>query len=262
MKKLVTIFFVFICIISFAQNPVSVVDVNAGYLIGSASNGKYLDGVHTASYLKGGETYKLYNLNTSVGSAKGSKPEIMDGPCSNTIEIHIDYSPPDDNKIIGIAGNWDAFPKTFKIDTAAPQTYIDITRALIKESGVNPSNFELTQLIVTDLENDGIEEVLINASFYSSQPGFSGEPDNFAVIFLRKIINGKVETFLLNSFFITENIESAITYQYNIAAVLDIDGDGNYEIITTDEFYEGYGISVFGFKKNNIELLLSTGCGL
>lgn len=73
---------------------------------------------------------------------------------------------------------------------------------------------------------------------------------------MRKVMNGKVETFVLfGEQFSHENMY--VTTVFGIAGLWDLDRDGVLEIITHDAYYEGFGFGIYSFEDG--EFIYRTG---
>jgi hypothetical protein len=49
--------------------------------------------------------------------------------------------------------------------------------------------------------------------------------------------------------------------QYEVAAVLDLNGDGQMEVIVHGGYYEGSGSDVFRLIGNKVDNVFGCGCG-
>jgi hypothetical protein len=262
MKRLILFFAFSSQFLVYSQSNAPIVYVNGDFYLGSAYKGNYTDPESALSDVKTNQTYQLYSLNGFIATSLGEAPYSMAEPCPDVFVLKLDYNVPDSIEVVGIGGNWNAYPEKLKIESTEQQNYLDITSAILKEKGFTSPEVELDWVIRTDLENDGIDEVLICTSHFDEDLGTSAVKGDYSMVFLRKIIDGKVENIMIEGDFHPENNESGLDVQYNIVGILDVDNDGNYEIIISEKYYEGYSFSVYGLKGNKVELLLSIGCGV
>jgi hypothetical protein len=244
-----------------AQQRTAIIDVCDGYLAGFYYNGNYHNTDSAKLLLKGGELYNLYGLKGFIDTARGNAPENRDAACPATMNISVNYKSEAGAEVIGITGTWDAYPKSLKFCSRYLQTYIDITSGLLHDFGLKDPYVELTSVIQTDLDGDGIDESIISATHYEKGFGSDATADDYSVVFVRKLIGGKMENIVINGDFYPHSEEFGAPLKFTLACVLDIDGDGTYEIITREEYYEGTAVSVYKINGNKAERVLKMGCG-
>jgi hypothetical protein len=247
---------------SFAQHPIPFIDATHGLLLGASNKGELIKADDANPFIKGGEIYKLYDLNGYIKSVIGEKTESLGPPCDETLFINTSYKPNDQELFVtGIACNWNPFPKTLKITSTNQKVYQDIIANILIENGLKNPIVELTDVIRTDIENDGIEEVLICATHYKDGLTPDGISGDYSLVYLRKIINGKPENIQIESNVYAKTINSAVPSRFKIANILDLNNDGIMEIIIYSEYYEGYSFSVYQIIDNKPAQVLSAGCG-
>ncbi len=245
-----------------AQHPTAIIDVNNGLLLGGAKKGNLMNADEVSPFLKGGENYKLYSLIGFIQTTTGEKPETYGPPCESTFFVNLEYKPlKSDLYVTGIVCNWDPFPKTLKILSTKQKVYEDITSNILNQYDIINTVIELTNVIRTDLENDGVEEVLISATHYKDGLTPDGKAGDYSMIYLRKIINGKVENIVIESNTYSNDINSVVPSRFKIANILDLNNDGIMEIIIFSEYYEGYNYSIYQIIDNKPIQVLSAGCG-
>ncbi len=248
-----------------SQNYVSIMDVGTSMLIGGYSNGEWIYGDQFQRKVKGGEQYKLYSLNGYLGTISGSVPETFGDPCNDTYSINHSYKMKNVNEneyITGIACSWDAYPKKLVSLSTTQATYTDITSNLLKANGILHPKVEINSVIKTDIEDDGVDEVFICATYFknSIMPGEITAGD-YSFVYLRKIINGKVENIIIEGNFFPEVLDTQIAYRLKLCNILDLNNDGKLEFIIFGEYYEGYGFNVYKLQENKPVLILAASCG-
>lgn len=125
------------------------------------------------------------------------------------------------------------------------------------------------------MEGDGQEEVLISATNYfngdnttdSSAAPFpdapirAPQPGSYSIVILRRLLDGNVRTQLLAGEVYAKASESVAPNVYNVAAVLDLNGDGKLEVIVHSFYYEGGQTTIYRCQRDKIEAVLSVECG-
>ena len=78
---------------------------------------------------------------------------------------------------------------------------------------------------------------------------------------LRRAVGEKVQTQLITGEVYAKADESVAPNVYQIAAVLDLNGDGKLEVIVHSFYYEGGQTTIYRCEADRIEPALSVECG-
>lgn len=234
-----------------------------GMLLGGSANGKWLSANEMASKLKGGEVYRHYGLNRALGQGKGQAPRLSDKHCPDTMLV--DLSLPNGDPAMSVAGDWNAMPRVPRAQSTKQNAYREAVAAYLKDKGVAEPTVELTQVIRIDLEGDGVDEVLLTAQILP--PRFGGArdldalPANHSFVLMRKLHKGKVETLAVTrSKYSNPENGGDVPFASEIAAIVDVNGDGAMEIVVSNGFYEGYGATVITVDGLTVREVLFEGC--
>ena len=84
---------------------------------------------------------------------------------------------------------------------------------------------------------------------------------NYSFVLLRHVVDGKVQTKLIDGEFYAKASESQTPYRYEVSGLLDLDGDGRLEIIIYSAYYEGATVTVWRFGEGKLHKVLEIGCG-
>ena len=155
--------------------------------------------------------------------------------------------------------------------TPAPRT---LSADFLKARGVADPKVQITRILRVDLDGDGEEEVLISATNYFTEdksdhsaapfpeaPIESPRPGSYSIVILRRVVGGKVQTQLVAGE-IYAKTEPVAAHVYNVAAVLDLNGDGKLEVIVDSFYYEGGQTTIYRCQPDKIEEVLSVECGV
>jgi hypothetical protein len=249
-----------------AQDVHPIVDVNENCLMGGIQKGRWLEADALAPMLMGGEKYSLYTLTKRMGQATGAKPNSAGEPCNGTNEIALSPKP---ERGIAVAGRWNALPRVPRALSTNDPAYRQVVANLLRRRGFNRPKINITQVLRVDLDGDGIEEALISAAHLAEGISINGGPmavhgqlGDYSFVLLRKLVRGKVRDILLADHFYPRKIEYPATpMQYEVVAVLDVNGDGKMEVIVRGAYYEGSGSSVFRLIGNKVDEAFGCGCG-
>lgn len=238
-----------------------IIDVGRKRLLGSVIDGRYTDDATTAAYLRSGEVYRFYAPDQYLGHGTGS-------PASDYRHAHSDLTTSpysvDVDEAFGISGNWNALPRVPKTLDAKYKGYRDAVAAVLRQHKLSKAPIEIDQVLGIDLDGDGEQEQLISASALTSDV-FSHavftENGFYSLLLLRKKIEGKYTTILLGGFFSSEYMnskKSSVTavVTYVLAAVLDVDGDGNQELIVRADSYNKDAIIIYRARGAGVDELL------
>lgn len=210
----------------------------------------------------GGETYQIAVLGLEATTTGGPQTQL----CEPVLNLGVEL---DNTNVLGdwpgpfgvaISAPWDLTPHLVEQFTDNG-TYAAFASSLLADRGLNVPNPIIKQLIRTDLEGDGTNEVLVVAEDLAG--GFLPQEGDYSIAFLRKVVQGEVATAILGDTVITDVEEGSFVVGYSIGAVADLSGDGQMEIVSNSAYFEGLGVEVWEYVDDDIGLFkyLETGCG-
>jgi hypothetical protein len=250
-----------------------IIEIETGYFFGGSENGKWIKADRAAKSIAKKASYQVYGLTKKAGQLPAGKPKSVDEPCPDTLMVPLSSKPKDG--VIGLAAPWNALPRTPVIADASDPVYVDAVRDFLKDRGVREPNVQITRILRIDLEGDGEEEVLISATNYftdakstdSSAAPFpeapiqAPQPGSYSIVILRRVVDGNVQTKLVAGEVYAKADESVAPNVYNVAAILDLNGDGKLEVIVHSFYYEGGQTTIYRCEPDKIEPVLSVECG-
>lgn len=246
-----------------AQNVHPAVDADKACMLGGVADGKWLEAEKIAPMVKGGERYRVYKLTGPVGEAVGAKPKPGD-PCTDCREV--DFSP----KItegIAVAGNWNAMPRIPQALSASDPAYRQVVARLLRKQGIARPQINITRILRVDLEGDGVDEVLISATYLAGglnrpdgQMAIRVKPGDYSFVVLRKIVGGKARDIVLAGEYYPK-VSDATANQYEVVGVLDLNGDGKMEVVVSVDYYEGSSSTVFRINGTRVDNVFGCGWG-
>lgn len=234
-----------------------------GLLIGGSKNNEWIDVSRIADIINGNEKYTVADEKYDVVTGIGGTIEKNEGTGAELINIETDSSLK--GITVSYSGNWDPFPRKPQNLNNDNETYKKITREVLMSHGLNVQEPKINDIYRLDLDGDKVDEVLIEASYYKDNE-LSPAPrkGNYSLIFLRKIVDGKVKNIEILNDIYTEDLsfEKGPSYLNEILALIDLNGDGKMEVVIKSQYYEGHGIIIYELKGDQIEDVISNADGV
>ncbi|MCX5887857.1 MAG: hypothetical protein NTY36_00210 [Deltaproteobacteria bacterium] len=96
-----------------------------------------------------------------------------------------------------MGGSFNALPRVPRLLDTEQQVYKDAAADILRQKGLAHPQLRLNQVSRVDLEGDGAEEVLVSATHYARGLSASDSPGDYSLVFLRRLVKGKVVTNLI-----------------------------------------------------------------
>ncbi len=238
-----------------------ILDMNEGGVLGTYKAGKFSSGENIS--INPNDSFKLFGLGMENKSLQYKELENADKcvyyPCAGG-----------SNGFSGVALSsnisWNPVPREPQVLDPNGKTYQKFVRDFVIKNGISKPNVKIHQILLVDLEGDGQDEVIIAAG--SDAPDdinayFKGE---YALLMVRKIFDGKVQNILLDGWFnktqLSEEVFKHKGRTFEVTAVLDLDGDGQLEIVAYDYEHEGGGSNVHKINGRKSIKVLNSGSGV
>lgn len=223
--------------------------------------------------VEGGETYQVHRIGAESTQVIGVE---TDGGCElvqPSIGVRFDPDPfaggldifgPNP---IAISAPWDTSPHgAFPIETTP--TYQEIASGLLADIGVDDPEPRFAQMLRTDIDGDGVDEVFAVAERRSDPSGaLLGAPaGDYSVAFARVVVGEEARTFVLGEWVVSEPDEQGFSSDlviYRFDAFLDADADGTDELALRTTYYEGSGVALLDYlgPDQGFDDVISAVCG-
>lgn len=228
------------------------VDARDSELLGSFNGRTWADAVKTMPLVKEGETFRLYTLTGPAGTGTIGKPVPPEYPCEDNVEVAVSSVPDGETPVFAVNGDWDAQPRLPKVQDTNQAEYRNVVASYLRGAGLPKADVKILQLLRVDLDGDGTEEVLISANS-TETPGHFMSRGDFSVVLLRKLAQGRAVTVPIVSEVELKNHKDPVQtgswhHKETVAAILDLNGDGVMEVITTSQSIFDAGKTVYEVK--------------
>jgi hypothetical protein len=252
-----------------AQRVHPVVSLSNYCLLGGVVNRKLIKADKAASSMKSDEKYRVYTLNGPAGELTVNKPAKPDSSCEDDVKIK---PSPETGQVIAIRNpQWNPLPRTPQSLSTNDSVYSEAVAGILRTNGINNPTIKISKVLRIDLEGDGTDEVVVSATHYArtgsaESPGMAITPaaGDYSLIFVRKLIRGKVQTIFVEAEYHPKEgrqEDEGPPNAYDVTAIMDINGDGQMEIIVDGGYYEGSWTTVYSIKENKALDVLGCGCG-
>ncbi len=190
-------------------------------------------------------------------------------PCDWNRYVNVEPKYHGETTSYAITASWKLMPRAVKKLSNTDPTYIKIVNQELQRLGTK-QQAKIDQILQTDLDGDGKNEVLISAG--TSVPSQASVGD-YSIVLARKIVkdqSGKesVQTFYLASYKVEAGYnedtgEGAMQGERNwISAIADIDGDGKMEVFVDYLAHEAGGVNISRWNGVEFNRVAEWGCGV
>lgn len=248
-----------------AEEPAAFIELPYDYVIGGHADGKWRNTEQAGRTLNPGAEFRIFTLKGEAGKMTVKKAAPMEDVCT---DVWVAETEPDkDMRGIAVAARWNPMPRTARPTATTQDVYITAVSAILTEQGIRKPEVKITQILRVDVEGDGEDEVLLSATHYRSTEGLGNVPTsagagNYSFVALRRVVDGKVTTQILDGEFYDKAKEFNAPNVHEVGAILDLDGDGKMEIILHSQYYEGGATTVWKLGPKEAVKVLEVGCGV
>jgi hypothetical protein len=244
-------------------NTFPIIDVRSGYLIGAIDSGKWSEPTEVTESVKSGTKLPVFGVTGIVGNVSVVKLDTRNEPCPDRPVVKLN---PRKMKGGGVAfaGNWNPLPRKAKPLDRDRQLHFDVVRQFLRERGFQEPIVHISQIVRVDLDGDGQDDFVISATHYKNGDKTPDEstPNTYSFVMIERIVAGKAKAELVDGEFYPEAKPDSAPNKFEIAALLDLNGDGKIDIVLRSAYYEGDEISVYETQALGTKKVLSVGCGL
>jgi hypothetical protein len=234
-----------------------------GLLLGAAQGDAWIPAAEAASELDKIAAFQLYNQTSYQGETTGQPGQAPErSPCPS--ETYLDFAPGTNPAFrIALDGAWNALPRFLaEMSPLLIPAYTDPIENLLKENGIDQPQVDINAIYRVDLDGDGGEEVLLLANRNASGMRADGvSAGDYSLLLLRYLQGNQAQTVPLYQRYITGDSSYYSPGEIQLAAVLDLNGDGIMEVIAKEVYRNSFGYLVYDFSTRAEGPALYLYCG-
>ncbi len=233
-----------------AQNVVvPIVEIKLGGLMGGVQNGRWIAPSSVAGKMTAETEFILIGPNgvEEGGVTLGTKASQED-VCPDFTRMEFELKA-DSGVALGSSAKWNPMPRMPKtIDPTSP-IYRAVAASFLKRKGIARPVVNIKEAFRIDLEGDGVDEVVLSATYYKNGLSSAAQPGDYSFVIVRKVTGKTVTDHLLEGEFILRRINFGAPTENHISAIADLNGDGKMEIVLYGFYYEGDFAGAFEMKN-------------
>ena len=246
------------------KDIVPIVELGHHGLMGGVQNGKWVAPTRVGAGMKSETEFVLVGWNgvEEGGVTLGKKGETED-VCQDFTRMTFDLEQ-DHGVAIGSAMKWNPAPRIPKAINANSAAYKTVVTNFLRKKGITRPVVRIKEAFRVDLEGDGVEEVVLSATYYKNGLSSNAAVGDYSFVIVRKSVGKVVTDHLLQGDFILKRVDFGAPTENHVSAIADLNGDGKMEIVLNGSYYEGDFASAFEMKNGKPVKIkeFEIGCGV
>lgn len=226
-------------------------DANTFFLLlGGVQAGKWLTPEQAASLIRGTTEYDIHTSSLDMFQVLGYAPESTPiRPGQYTVGSDSTRA---DFGMLGVAHGWPVRKGQAQELSPENETYRQLVLDWLQEAGVDDPQLDSLHIFRVDLEGDGADEIFISASHLDDSQHTTRRGD-YSTILMRKVAGNEAMTVPLIAD-IYHSREAEITYPrtYRLSNFIDLDQDGNLEVVVDYHQWEEDGAIIFTIQGQQV----------
>lgn len=219
----------------------------------------WLTGVQAAQFISSLVNYDFFSPNEST-QVQGNSLEFSP-TCGNH---YMNSSVVMPEPMVGVASGWISEKRVTRDLSTDDPAYMQAVTEWFQSQGNAPTEIHITRILQADIEGDGVNEVLLSASYFKNESfTFLTETGDYSVVLMRKMIGNSVLTVpLVKEYYVSSvpEVEISYPYTYTLVEAVDLNGDGTLEVIVDVRRWEGGGAIVYRVDGQNVREVLRVIC--
>ena len=243
---------------------VPVVELRNRGLMGGVQNGRWIAPTTVARNIKAETEFVLVGWNgVEEGGVTFGKKGEQEDVCQDFTRMELGLEQ-DHGVAIGSGLKWNPVPRLPKPIDPNNATYKTVATNFLRSKGIARPVVKIKEAFRVDLEGDGIEEVILSATYYKKGISSDAAVGDYSFVIVRKAVGKIVTNHLLQGDFILKRVDFGAPSEHHVSAIADLNGDGKMEIVLYGFYYEGDFASAFEMKNGKPVKIkeFEIGCGV
>ena len=216
----------------------------------------WLSGVDASAYVDPETSYDFFSPNGFFqvpGSAIEFNPTCRNYYMRSSVVLP--------TPMVGVASGWISEKRVTRELSKDDPAYIQAVNEWFQSQGNSPTEIHITRVLQVDIEGDGVNEVLLSASYFKDASGHMTETGDYSVVLMRKVIGNNVLTIpLMKEYYVSSAPELSFPNTYTLAEAVDLNHDGTLEVVVDVSHWEGGGALVYRVDGQNVREVMRTIC--
>ena len=243
----------------------------SGTLLGVWDGGRWVSPPGAAPLVPANTVYSVQALSGPARNAVGGAPVSLGAPCPDAFGVTLTPRRVPTASQLVTRADLNARPRPVTALPIQNSLYAGVVRAELTRRGLKNPVVQLRGVFRADLDGDGSDEVIIEATHFAESgtgdpvPPVNAQAGDYSVLLLRSVANGQVKTAVLGADVVLKS--GSIDAPRNglrerLEGIADLNGDGRMEVVTSESYYEGDTLDAFTWTPaQGLKKVLETGCG-
>ena len=163
--------------------------------------------------------------------------------------------------MVGVASHWIVERRGAQDLSIDNPAYVQALSEWFQSQGNSPAEIRITRILQADIEGDGIDEILLNASYFKDASGHMAETGDYSMVLMRKVVGDQVITIpLVHDYYISSAPELMYPNTYSLTEAIDLNQDGILEVVVGVRRWEGLGAVVYRVDGQNVREVMRAIC--
>ncbi|MCB0102039.1 MAG: hypothetical protein KDD74_08350 [Anaerolineales bacterium] len=235
---------------------------NSYQLLGGVQNGSWLSDEETLLLLEYERLIDVYEYPTGwVGNTTIHNVIDLDPPFCGMYFIGSD--------LLETSGWQFAFYQGWQVtlhpwtELPTSEIYTQTVHDWLTMQGLAQPQIQISRILKVDIEGDGVDEVFIEASYFKTPNPQSPQAEygDYSIILMRKVSGNSVSVIpIIADLYHNIKPNALFPHTYFLNSFIDLNQDGNLEVVLDITRWEGSGMMVYEVKEWRVTQVISEVC--